>query len=126
MQMSAPRGSRTVMSLRLCSLAPWTTSSSAAMESHSTARTDVRVRRRSEVGAAGDAGHRGGSADLVARLELAPDPDLGFAGDAAVVHHRADLRVHALEEAVEALRVRPLVDDHHAAVVGRVEAVGDH
>src|SRR5262249_11176802 len=31
MQMSFWRGSRTVMSLRLCSLAPWTTSSSAAM-----------------------------------------------------------------------------------------------
>src|SRR5436305_300070 len=32
MQMSAFRGSRTVMSLRLCSRAPWTTSSSAAIE----------------------------------------------------------------------------------------------
>src|SRR3954454_11915337 len=31
MQMRAFRGSRTVMSLRLCSRAPWTTSSSAAM-----------------------------------------------------------------------------------------------
>ena len=33
MQMSAFRGSRTVMSLRLCSRAPWTTSSSAAIRS---------------------------------------------------------------------------------------------
>ena len=32
MQISAFRGSRTVMSLRLCSRAPWTTSSSAAIE----------------------------------------------------------------------------------------------
>src|SRR5215218_6621569 len=32
MQMRAFRGSRTVMSLRLCSLAPWTISSSAAIE----------------------------------------------------------------------------------------------
>src|SRR3954471_15124246 len=32
MQMRAFRGSRTVMSLRLCSRAPWTTSSSAAIE----------------------------------------------------------------------------------------------
>src|SRR5438477_10999418 len=31
MQMRAFRGSRTVMSFRLCSRAPWTTSSSAAM-----------------------------------------------------------------------------------------------
>src|SRR5882724_1829080 len=42
MQMRAFRGSRTVMSLRLCSRAPWTISSSAAIESHSTSRTYVR------------------------------------------------------------------------------------
>src|SRR5206468_602719 len=43
MQMRAFRGSRTVMSLRLCSRAPWTISSSAAIEPHSTSRTYVRT-----------------------------------------------------------------------------------
>src|SRR5712675_2001271 len=44
MQIRRFRGSRTVMSLRLCSRAPWTTSSSAAIyHGHSTERTRVRL-----------------------------------------------------------------------------------
>src|SRR3954454_4887668 len=48
MQMRAFRGSRTVMSLRLCSRAPWTTSSSAAIEEAivPAERTFVQGRRR--------------------------------------------------------------------------------
>src|SRR5436190_10065199 len=45
MQISAFRGSRTVMSLRLCSRAPWTTSSSTAIRRQSSGRTGVRVTR---------------------------------------------------------------------------------
>src|SRR6266540_1612152 len=43
MQISRFRGNRTVMSLRLCSRAPWTTSSSAAISGESSARTGVRT-----------------------------------------------------------------------------------
>src|SRR4051794_30416605 len=44
MQIRRFRGSRTVMSFRLCSRAPWTTSSSAAIyHGHSTERTPVRL-----------------------------------------------------------------------------------
>src|SRR5579872_1828811 len=42
MQIRAFRGSATVMSLRLCSRAPWTTSSSDAMPRTFYRRTDVR------------------------------------------------------------------------------------
>src|SRR5439155_6262252 len=63
-------------------------------------------------------------ADLVVCVELAPERDLRLARDAGRTHHRLDLRAHLLEEAVEALRIRPLVDDHDLPV-RPVEAVGD-
>src|SRR6266852_6374998 len=58
MQMRAFRGSRTVMSFRLCSRAPWTISSSAAMDCHSSSRTYVRKGARPPQGIASDADTR--------------------------------------------------------------------
>src|ERR671939_1657655 len=63
-------------------------------------------------------------ADLVVRVELAPERDLRLARHADGLHHRLDLGSHLLEEALEALRVRPLVDDHDLSLCA-VEAVRD-
>src|SRR3954451_19501753 len=73
MQMRAFRGSRTVMSLRLCSRAPWTTSSSAAIEEVIVPRERTFVkpsrcneRRSGNGGAMGQTARKAAVATLVA------------------------------------------------------------
>src|SRR6059058_1156528 len=61
---------------------------------------------------------------LVVGLELAPEVRLGLVGDADIAHQRLDLVHRPVEETLEALRIRPLVDGHDLAV-RPVETMGD-
>src|SRR5579862_6997007 len=62
-------------------------------------------------------------AEVIPRLELAPEGDLRLAR-CDLRHHRADVRLLRFEERVEARCVRPFVDDHDLAIAA-VEAVRD-
>ena len=67
---------------------------------------------------------RGGSADVVVELELAPEGDLGLGRDPSGPHDVTDLGTGS-EEPLERLGVRPHVEDHDL-IVGRVEPVIAH
>src|SRR3954453_3356369 len=131
MQISLLRGSRTVTSLRLCSLAPWTTSSSEAITDPvypgMSDRTSVRSEQRKRA-------RRAGSRVREGRPRSAPGPIRGslaeagmdgieqdvvacpgevFLGlDAARAKARAEEVAFAVVALVEGLRVRPVEPLH--------------
>src|SRR3954471_12386904 len=64
-------------------------------------------------------------ADLIVRVELSIERDLRRCGRAGLGHQRPDLGLMRIEEAVEALHIRPLVEHEDLSVVRSVEAVRD-
>src|SRR3954451_14161348 len=62
-------------------------------------------------------------ADRVVRVERPVEGDLRRCGRADLGHHRTDVALMRIEEPVEALRIRPLVEHEDLSVVRSVEAV---
>src|SRR3954452_14139096 len=64
-------------------------------------------------------------ADLIVRVELSVERDLRRCGRTGLGHQRPDVGLTRIEEAVEPLHIRPLLQHEQLSFVRSVEAVLD-